>query len=251
MIDWFTVGAQIVNFLILMALLKKFLYDRILGVMDEREERIRSRLQEAEEKEQAAKKEAESYRRKQAEIESEREETLRQAKAAAEEQRKELTDQARKDVEALRKRWEESLRQEKDALLRELREGTARQLHAVCRRVLSDLADADLEAQTVAVFLCRLEGMDAEARKRMVQGSEQGTQAVTVRTHFQLSGELRDKVDAAVRRELGEDMDVSYEESPDLILGIEMIAGGERVGWSAAAYLDEIREMALEKLGRE
>ena len=61
LINWFTVIAQIVNFLILVFLLKYFLYDRIVKAMDEREQRIQLRLKEAEEKKQEADQEARSY----------------------------------------------------------------------------------------------------------------------------------------------------------------------------------------------
>ncbi len=40
MIDWFTVGAQVVNFLILMAILRYFLYGRILKAIDDRRRSI-------------------------------------------------------------------------------------------------------------------------------------------------------------------------------------------------------------------
>ena len=61
LINWFTVVAQIVNFLILVFLLKYFLYDRVIRAMDQREQRIQQRLQEAEEKKQEAEQEAEAY----------------------------------------------------------------------------------------------------------------------------------------------------------------------------------------------
>ena len=44
LIDWFTVGAQVLNFLILIWLLKRFLYKPILHAIDEREERIATEL---------------------------------------------------------------------------------------------------------------------------------------------------------------------------------------------------------------
>ncbi len=55
LIDWFTVIAQIIDFLILVFLLKHFLYGRIINAMDQRA-RITARLDEAE----AQKKEAEN-----------------------------------------------------------------------------------------------------------------------------------------------------------------------------------------------
>ena len=39
-IDWFTVGAQIVNFIVLVWLLKRFLYKPVLAAIDAREKRI-------------------------------------------------------------------------------------------------------------------------------------------------------------------------------------------------------------------
>jgi F-type H+-transporting ATPase subunit b len=53
-IDWFTVFAQIVNFIILIFLLKRFLYGPIIAAIDKREENISARITEAEEKHLAA-----------------------------------------------------------------------------------------------------------------------------------------------------------------------------------------------------
>ena len=47
LIDWFTVGAQVLNFLILVWLLKRFLYKPILNAIDAREKRIAAELADA------------------------------------------------------------------------------------------------------------------------------------------------------------------------------------------------------------
>jgi len=57
LIDWFTVGAQIVNFLILVWLLKHFLYKPILDAIDAREKRIAAELADADAKKAEAEKE--------------------------------------------------------------------------------------------------------------------------------------------------------------------------------------------------
>ena len=64
LIDWFTVIAQIINFLVLVALLKRFLYGRIIKAMDQREEKIAFRLADAERKRNEAEQEAQAYRKK-------------------------------------------------------------------------------------------------------------------------------------------------------------------------------------------
>ena len=57
LIDWFTVGAQVLNFLILVWLLKRFLYKPILDAIDAREERIAAELADADAKKAEAQKE--------------------------------------------------------------------------------------------------------------------------------------------------------------------------------------------------
>ena len=60
LIDWFTVGAQVVNFLILVWLLKRFLYRPILDAIDAREKRIARVLADTDAKKAAAQKEPSS-----------------------------------------------------------------------------------------------------------------------------------------------------------------------------------------------
>ena len=48
LIDWFTVAAQAINFLILVGLLSRFLYKPILHAIDEREKGIATQLAQAE-----------------------------------------------------------------------------------------------------------------------------------------------------------------------------------------------------------
>ncbi|MFQ3186924.1 MAG: F-type H+-transporting ATPase subunit b, partial [Marinomonas primoryensis] len=50
LIDWFTVIAQLINFLVLVWLLKRFLYRPILNAIDAREKRIADELADADEK---------------------------------------------------------------------------------------------------------------------------------------------------------------------------------------------------------
>lgn len=56
LIDWFTLIAQLVNFLILAWLLKRFLYHPIVAALDAREKKIASELQHATMVEDEAKK---------------------------------------------------------------------------------------------------------------------------------------------------------------------------------------------------
>ncbi|MBL8296436.1 MAG: hypothetical protein JNN08_31615, partial [Bryobacterales bacterium] len=121
LIDWFTVGAQIVNFLVLVWLLKKFLYGPIVHAVDEREGRIAGRLAEAKEKEEQAAQERAQYEAKIQELEATHESMLAQMRAEVERNQSELIEKARARVQALETEWQEEVDRERREFLAGLR----------------------------------------------------------------------------------------------------------------------------------
>jgi F-type H+-transporting ATPase subunit b len=249
-LDWFTLFAQIINFLILVALLKHFLYGRIIQVMDEREQRITSRLTQAEEKRKQAEEEAETYRNKTKEIEQQRRETLEQAEQDAESRRKELAATAREAVEQQKAEWKKSLEREQEEFLRDLQQTTGEQVYAVTRRVIQDLAHDELERQIVRIFLERLHSLSDEERDRLRAIVEQSQETVQVRSAFEMPEDLRQQIRTTL-----DDMaadhppDIAFVRSDDLLGGIELSANGQKISWSIRRYLTELEEKWREKLG--
>src|SRR5271155_2800573 len=95
LIDWFTVGAQALNFLILVWLLKRFLYKPILDAVDAREKRIARELADANAKLAAAKKERAELLRKNEAFDQQRAGLLGKATDEAKIERQRLFDEAR------------------------------------------------------------------------------------------------------------------------------------------------------------
>jgi len=72
LIDWFTVGAQTLNFLILVWLMKRFLYKPIIDAIDAREKRIAAELADADAKRAEAQKERDEFQHKNEEFDRQR-----------------------------------------------------------------------------------------------------------------------------------------------------------------------------------
>jgi len=248
LIDWLTVIAQIINFLILVFLLKHFFYDRIIQAMEERESRIQKRLRDAEEREKDAEQRAESYRNKQAEIEEKQREKLAQAKKAAEEQRKKLTQEARRDVDDLRKKWKDGIQKEKDAFVRDFQGMAANEIFSIARRALGDLADIEVEEQVGNVFIERMKEIKKKDLKEIAQSLQESKHPAKVRSGFEISTQMRRKITQAVHRHIADGVDVEYETSPELLLGIELKTRGRKLGWNLEAYLADLEENALNLL---
>ena len=144
-INWFTVVAQAINFLILVWLLKRFLYKPILHAIDEREKGIAAQLAEAEAKKAEAQKERDDFQHKNEVFDQERAALLKKATDEAKAERQRLLDEARKDADALRAKRQEALRNEQQNLSQEIIRWTQKEVFAVTRKTLADLATTSLE----------------------------------------------------------------------------------------------------------
>src|SRR3970282_801082 len=109
LIDWFTVSAQVVNFLILVWLMKRFLYKPILYAIDAREKRIATELADADGKRAEAQKERDEFQHKNEEFDQQRNELLSKAKEEAKSERERLFDVARQAAAALRAKRQDAL----------------------------------------------------------------------------------------------------------------------------------------------
>lgn len=151
-IDWFTVVAQIINFVVLVLLLRRFLYGPIIRAMDAREAKIRERLDEAARVRAEAEEAREHYRRQLREVEERREEMMAQVEQDVRQRRQELIVEAREGVETLHRRWLHGLQREREAFAHELRQRLAEQAIMVARQALRELAGEELEERMVEVF---------------------------------------------------------------------------------------------------
>lgn len=237
MIDWFTVAAQIVNFLILVALLKYFLYGRIVAAMKQRQEEISARWEEADQRREAAAKELEVARDKNRQLDEQREASLVKVRDEVEVYRQQLTSQVRADAEDQRTRWAESIREETDAFLSDLRRRAAEEICEIARRVLSDLAGADLERQIVQRFVQNVEQLDDRGRQSIIASLEEGNRVAVVQTTHPLPRELESSIKYVLCSRLLKDLDVKFEQSDDLLCGIALHTDAHKLAWSLRDYL--------------
>jgi F-type H+-transporting ATPase subunit b len=251
LIDWFTVVAQIINFVVLMALLSRFLYKPIIRAMDARQSHIASQLAEAGRARTEAEQERASYRARNRDWDTNRQAMLAEVKAEAEAQRQELVGKARNEVEALQGRWHEAVQRQQTAFIRDLRQRAAKQLYAIARRVLQDLANTALDQRLAEVFLERLQTLSDERWRALAVSIEDGRCAVAIRSAFDLPETMRQACVQVLQDRLPTGVDVEFITQPDLICGMELTARGYKVSWSFEEYLETLEEEVTKALEGE
>ncbi len=249
-IDWFVFFAQIFNFLILLFLLKKFLYGRIITAIDARDEKIALTFTEAEKSRQEAIESVILHEKRIQELESKSEEMLNRAREDAEQYRNKLMKEAREQVEMIQSRWIETLRSERDIFFQELRQLAAAQVYAIARRVLQDLAGVNLEDRIIQILSERIIDMDSGERdkiKSMVNNDE----GIAVHCAFEISTPAKEKLNQVIRKMIGGGFPVSYEKSIDVLSGYELRVNGYKIAWSMKDYMDTLEENFYHVLYRE
>lgn len=247
-IDWVTFIAQAVNFIILILLLKRFLYDRIINAMDQREERINSRFAEAEQRGKEAEEQKREYQRKAARLDNEKERILSEAREEAEEERNKMLKDARDEVEEKRRKWNESLSNYREGVIGDIRRKLGNQIYSISRKVLSDMTDKELEKQLLDVFISHIEkGALNEMMGDRDSDSDDKHRAL-VTSSFDIHGNSQKKIEKLLSKRLASSVGVDFEVDDQMICGIELKYGGKVISWSIDKYLDDLENRFLETI---
>jgi F-type H+-transporting ATPase subunit b len=250
LIDWFTVAAQVVNFLILVWLMKRFLYKPILRAIDEREKRIATELANADKKKAEAQKESDDFKHKNGEFDKQRAALLSKATDEARAEHQRLLGEARKDAAALSSKLQEALRDQEHTLHQAISRRTQQEVFAIARKTLTDLSTVSLEERLGEVFTRRLREMDAEAKATLAQALKTASDPALVRSAFDLPAQQRAAIQNALNETFSADIHIRFETAPDLISGVELSTNGQKVAWSIADYLASM-EKSVDELLKE
>lgn len=239
-IDWLTVAAQIVNFLVLVWLLQRFLYRPITKAMARREERIESRLSEAKAARATVESEAADLRAEKDVLEASREEVLHQARQEADALRARLEDDIREEMQARRRSWEGHLADEREAFAARLRQRASHQVIDIVGRVLEDFTGGDLAGQLVGTFVDRLAQLDVEALGKLSTAASRAQGPAQVESSVALKPGARSQITRAIHEHIAPDIEVEYRENDDLLLGMRLTIGEQTVEWSATRFLSRL-----------
>ncbi|HLT25941.1 MAG TPA: F0F1 ATP synthase subunit delta [Zeimonas sp.] len=234
--DWFTLAAQLVNFALLLVLLRVFLYRPVLDLMAERERRAAAPLAEARRLADEAAAEREALRREREAFERElaerREAALRDAETQRERRLAEIERETAQLRAAAAAAVERDVGRVVDALITRIADLVVDEI----RRTLASVAGAELDPPAWARFEERLRALPAEERGNLKEAAQGEVRVVTARP---LDAATADAARSALHELLGARR-VRFATDPALLLGVALEAGGLRLDGSAAARIDAL-----------
>ncbi len=236
-LDWITVAAQIINFLIIVWLLNRFLYGPISRAMERRESEIRRRLDAAREQREKAEAREQELAQERAAFEAEREARLAEVRQEVDDLARELRAEVRADVEERRSAWLAELREEKQAFLTQLRASVSREFRQLAGAALATLVDTRLEARMVDVIVDRLGQLEKSELDRLAAGARRSG-ALEVVSGDELDTDLEQRLIQAIRAALGDDVDVRFAAAEPDLVGLRLKGGSMTLEWSLDEFLD-------------
>lgn len=242
LIDWFTVGAQVLNFLILVWLLKHFLYKPILNAIDAREKRIAAELADAAAGKAAADKARDEFLSQSKVLEEQHNTLFARARDDARCERERLMTEARREADGLRAKQESAMRNDRTRLGGEMTRLATKEVFAIARKALADLAAASLEERMGEVFTRRLHDMDSKAKDSLGIALRTSREPALVRSTFDMPAKERATIQNALNETFSAEVRLRFETSPDTLCGIELTANGQKLAWSIAEYLAALEE---------
>lgn len=246
-LDWFTFVVQIINFLILIVLLKRFLYKPVITVMKKRQEEVANRLEEARLKLADAENMASEYEQKLQKMETEHDEWVQQAREEVEHEKAELLKKARQEVESYQKRWRDAVESEKIAFVRNLETRIADKIILLVGKIVNELANRSLEEQAIEKFIDMVQSLDEQDRKKMeVIGLNSAIKELTIVSSFPLEGPSKQKILDHLQELFHDKVPYRFITSNIHGFGIEIRTGEWQLGWNTKAYLEDLKTQLLD-----
>ena len=245
-INWFTVIAQIINFLILVWLLKRFLYKPVLDAIDEREKKIASQLADAATKKTESEKEQNIFRKKNEVFDNERLAEMNKAREEVNSEKQRLFEEVRKESTELRSKYEDSLKQQEREMTDTLKRRTKDEVFAIAQKTLADLANANLEEQAIKVFIKKIGELN-DGDKEKLKNAFDNDKKITIKSAFELSATSKQELEKTIEKITGQQNNFKYLLEPELVSGIEIETENYQLSWNIESYLDSLKKNSTTK----
>lgn len=247
-INWFTVIAQVINFLALVWLLKKFLYKPILKAVDDREKKIASQVKEASHLKAEAKKQQDDFTKKNSDFDQQRKELMDKAIADANTHRQQLLDEAKNEANKLSAKLEAASKEKQKTENIEIAKKAQKEVFAITRKALTEIASESLEEQSVGTFVKRLNELKDEEKGKFIEAFKVNANAILVRSAFDLPVKQQHDIIKAVGGVLDTKVSLQFKTAPGIISGIELSTNGYKLPWSFSEYLNSLEKNVSETM---
>jgi F-type H+-transporting ATPase subunit b len=221
-LDPWTLGLQAANFLILVWLLRRFLYQPVLAIIAERQAAVDKLNADAAAARTAAEALRDDLQREIAKTADERDAILMAARDAADEESKAALAKARAEADTVRSEAQKGLERERAEIVGSLGRQAARLAAAIVRRLLKEAPSARVQTGLLEMIGADVAALPADARAKIVERLTAHGESPQVVTATALGETAAADLSQSMGRALGVAVSPAFRVDPGLLCGVEI-----------------------------
>jgi F-type H+-transporting ATPase subunit b len=231
--DLFTFLASLLNFGVLLLLLRIFLFKRVTEAMDKREQNIADRWDEAEQAKQEAEEARSEFEEEQNGLDEERQDLIEAAEKQAEEERQQKLEDLQQEIDAKREEWLDVLKADQEKLIRSITEQVTRATADSVDQILGRIADSSLCDRIAITSARRIKHEWSDDLSDIRQDS------VTVVSSHALGDDARASLESALKSSVSAGT-VDFETDDSLTGGIRIELSDQELELSVSKEVSEM-----------
>ncbi|OZG70103.1 ATP F0F1 synthase subunit B [Hahella sp. CCB-MM4] len=244
-LDWSTVVLEIINFIILIWLLKRFLYRPVLNVVEKRQASVRESLQQAEDTQKQAEALQQQYQDRLKTWEQEKSEARREFEEALNQDRARKLETLQSELAREADKAKAAAENQNRQWRREVTEQALQQGSGFAAALMKPLADQHLEEKLIHLFCETMDQWPPSTLEELRNAVNHRPPNVPIQfeisSAFELSTDIRERLLSILVKALGEQCETSFAVDESLLAGIRIASGGWSLGLNLA---DELRGFA-------
>jgi len=224
-LNWSTFALEIFNFLVLVWILKRFLYQPVLNVITRRRATIENQLAEARQLHADSDALKERYEHRLADWEQERQKAMDKLRLELEENRLRQLENLKAELAQKKKKNQVARSRQDRQLTREMEQRALQQVAGFASRRLAEASGPELENRLLDILLDDLSTMPAEQIGDLSNKWEESPERILVTSTYPLADDKRHQLEDSLSRVTGLSTPVHYEQDAKLLAGLNITIG--------------------------
>lgn len=247
-IDWITFVAQIFNLFILVWILKRFLYQPILDVIEKRKNEINEKIDSATSLQRQAESEFQSLKSEKEDFEKSLQKQRNDLTKELTQQRKESLEVIKQEANQLKLQLHDQIKIQNENLKSELENFISHDFLNIAGKIITDLTDATPIERVLNLFYEKLVKLTKSEKTKIIKIIK-NQKVIFVNSSETLSENHKRDMNRFLRDyfEIPPKTKIQYKTESTLVLGIEIRFADIAVDWTVKNYLNEL-EQGLEQI---
>jgi len=246
-LNWTTFVLEVINFLVLVWILKHFLYKPVLDVIARRRAGIEKTLADAKTYHEDAEKLQQQYEGRLADWEQERQQARNKLAEEIEAERANKLTKLQAELEQQREKTRVAEARRQSDAIRKIEETALEQASRFATRLLEQAAGPETETRLIELAIDELKQLPDDRVTALRNSFAQTEEVIMVITAYPLADQQRQSLEQVLAKIASPDIPLRFEQNSELVAGVRITIGAWILGANLQDELAGFRELAYDQ----